>query len=278
MEKLIINKEFLQGYETLSIGLENCDVYELDVADILDISCVATAKAVKSKEYCTQDGFIKISARAAQAVEVSVLRENTLETEWDQRLRERLELCDGAADMTSFSLKDKEGKEIEIWVPYDPLESVLHGAEIELSNCPSLEIDDDGNMLILFGASSKQPTRKDNNYDELIVGWKDAFGDYLPDILKVEMFSLDSFGDGQMNLMASFNIDDKHCIKGSADLRFMNCENLRMEMFLPNYRYSEISMSRLADGRVYVGLYGLGIDFTCSEIYEGEYYKKLDDL
>ena len=36
MEKLIINQEFLQGYETLSIGLENCDVYELDVADILD--------------------------------------------------------------------------------------------------------------------------------------------------------------------------------------------------------------------------------------------------
>ena len=37
MAKTVIDREFLKGYETLSVGLENCDVYEISVVDILDI-------------------------------------------------------------------------------------------------------------------------------------------------------------------------------------------------------------------------------------------------
>ena len=39
MEKIVINKEFLSGYKTLSIGFENCDDYKIDVADIVDVYC-----------------------------------------------------------------------------------------------------------------------------------------------------------------------------------------------------------------------------------------------
>ena len=42
MQKIMIDKEFLKEYETLLIVLENCDVYEINVTDILDIYCEAT--------------------------------------------------------------------------------------------------------------------------------------------------------------------------------------------------------------------------------------------
>ena len=102
---------------------------------------------------------------------------------------------------------------MDIYVPYNPLEGILHGTEIELSNCPSFEIDNDGNIIIAFGKSSKQPTRKDNNYAELVEGWKDAFGDYEPEILKVNAESLSTFGDEQKIFLYEINIACKNCRK-----------------------------------------------------------------
>ena len=64
MEKIVINKEFLSGYKTLSIGFENCDDYKIDVADIVDVYCEVERIDGGRNEYRTRDGFIKISAFA----------------------------------------------------------------------------------------------------------------------------------------------------------------------------------------------------------------------
>ena len=160
MEKIVVDKELLKEYKSLLVVLENCDVYEIDVEDILDIYCVAELIDKKKCEYRTDDGFIKIAAKASNTIECSVLKDNEIGTEWDHRLKERLEMCGGCADMTSFSLRNKKKHDMDIYVPYNPLEGILHGTEIELSNCPSFEIDNDGNIIIAFGKSSKQPTRK----------------------------------------------------------------------------------------------------------------------
>ena len=54
----------------------------------------------------------------------------------------------------------------------------------------------------------------------------------------------------------------------------MDCTDLAMEMFLPKNGVCEIVMSKMADGRIYVGFDGLGIDFTCSSVLEYDYYAR----
>lgn len=276
MKTIVINKDFLKDYKTLLIGLENCDVYEINVTDILDVYCEATLINEKTDEYLTDDGFIKISIKAAETVESGGYYDNELRTEWDHKLKERLEMCGGCADMTSFYLRDKKNREINIRVPYDPLEDVMHGSEIELSNCPSLEIDGEGNMIIAFGERSKQPKRKDNNYDELIEGWKDAFGDYSPRVLNVKVKSLSTFDEKQTNFSFYFKICDNNYKNNVAKLVFMDCKSIAMNMFLPEKGDCEIVMSKMADGRIYVGFDGLGMDFICTSVIEYDYYCNKD--
>ena len=276
MEKIVIDKGVLKEYKSLLVVLENCDVYEIDVEDILDVYCVAKLIDKKKCEYRTDDGFIKIAAKASNTIECSVLKDNEIGTEWDHRLKERLEMCGGCADMTSFSLRNKKNRDMHIYVPYNPLEDIMHGCEIELSNCPSFEVDSEGNMIIAFGKSSKQPTRKDNNYAELVEGWKDALGDYEPEILKVNAESLLTFGDEQKIFLFYFKICDKNSKRDFAKLVFMDCKDIAIEMFFPKEGDCEIVMSKMIDGRIYVGFDGLGIDFICASVLEYDYYCNRD--
>ena len=275
-QKIVIDKNSIKDYKSLFVVLENCDVYEIPVADILDVSCEATLISKQNNEYRTGDGFIKIAASAKDTIESFVAKNKEIGSKWDYRLRKRLEMCDSGVDMTSFSLRDKQKYEIDIYVPYNPLEDIMHGSEIELSNCPSLEIDDEGNMMIAFGKSSKQPRRKDNNYHELIAGWQDAFGDYSPRILKVKGKRLSTFGAKNKNFSFCFEICNKNFKKDMAELVFMDCKRVRMEMFFPEKGDCQIVMSKMEDGRIYVGFDGLGIDFTCSSVLEYDYYCNKD--
>ena len=276
MEKLIIDKSCLNEYKSLLVVLENCDAYEIDTKDILDIYCEAEPIDKKKDEYRTKDGFIKIAAKASNTIECFVLKSNEIGTEFDHRLKERLEMCGSCADMTSFSLSKKKKRDINIYVPYNPLEGILHGNEIELSNCPSFEIDNDGNIIIAFGKSSKQPTRKDNNYAELVEGWKDAFGDYQPEILRVKAESLSMFGDEQRSFSFYFKICDENSTRDFVELVFMDCQDIDFEIFFPQEGDCEIVMSKMANGRIYVGFDGLGIAFMCDSVLEYDYYCNQD--
>ena len=266
MKKLLINNELLKYYKTLVISLENCDVYEIAVEDILDIYCVTEKIDKKKNEYQTNDGFIKISARASNTIESCVSQNHEIGTEWDYRLKERLEMCEGCADITSFSLRDNNNCDIDIYVPYDPLCDILHDNEIEFSNCPSFEIDNENNMIITFGESSKQPKRKDNNYTELIDGWNDKFIDFEPKVLRVKVVALLALSDPQTNFLLCFQVRNKNSKKIFAELRFLDCKNISVETYFNNDKNCEIVMSKMADGRIYVGLDGLGMDFICSSI------------
>ena len=275
---MLVDKELLRYYKTLLVVLENCDVYEIAVDDILDIYCVAKPIGKKKNEYSTNDGFIKIAASASQTIECTISSNQEIGTEFDHRLKERLEMCGGCADMTSFSLRDSKKSDIDIYVPYNPLEDINHGGEIELSNCPSFEIDNDGNMIIAFGEHSKQPKRKDNNYAELIDGWEEVFGDFEPKVLKVKAGLLSTFGDTQTNFSFSFKVLNKNSKKDIANLVFIDCKNVSIEMCFTKKRNYEIVMSKMADGNIYVGIDGLGIDFTCSSVQEYNYYCSQDEV
>lgn len=272
METMVVNNEFLKGYKNLSVVLENGDVFEFDVHEILHVNCSITALDKKGKAYFSDDGVIKISEKAMQKVEKSVL-ENGGEQEGAVLFKQRLEVCDGCADMVMFSLMDEQGKSLEIYVPYDPLTEVIDGEEIEYSNCPSVEFDEDGNAIILFGKSSKKPQRIDNNYAELIEGWGELFGDYEPEILKVKAESLSTWGKSNWFLF-EFKICDKQSKIKRLGLIFKDCSSFTAEQFFPIKKGCVIVMSKMLDGQIFVGLDGLGIEFICGSVWE---YGKYND-
>ena len=273
---MIVNKEVLKEYNSILLVLENCDAYEIPVADILDISCEIIPIGKRDNGYRTDDGFIKISSRAKDTIECSILKnKEDIGTEWDCRLKERLQMCGGCADITSIALRKKPKPDMDIYVPYEPLEDVVWHNEIEYSNCPSFEIDEKGDMIISFGESSKQPIRKDNNYDELIVGWKDKFKKYLPQILEVKLEKFSTFGEEKTNISVELEICDKKSPSQLLELIFTDCKNLMMDVYFPKKGECDVVMSKMVDGRIYVGFDGLGIGFICASILENDYYNNM---
>ena len=271
MEKIIINKEFLKDYKSLEIVFENTDEYKLTIEDVLEIHLIVK---VEDKDYYIEDGYIKISNNASNIKETYTIVNNLQNTEWDQPLKERL-TSDSGVDVTSIYLIDKNNKDLLLLAPYGPLEDIMHGCEIELSNCPSAEIDKEGNILIEFGKSSKQPTRIDNNYHDLIKGWSDAFPNFKPKILKVKLIEIQYHSNNYASIY--FIICNKEYKNHYAEIIFKNCKDINVETFFPSNRNCEIVMSKLINGLIYVGIDGLDIDFICSNVYERSYYNKKDD-
>jgi len=272
MEKIIINKEFLKDYETLTLFFENLDIYEINVNDIIDIYCEVESLTSNIK-YKANNGFIKIKSKTVISKKNSQ-NNNTFIIEDDYILTERLNYGDGSIDITSFKLKNKESNEIEVLVSYNPLIEIIHGYEIEYSNCSSVESDNDENILIYFGESSKQPKRKDNNYSELIIGWSNIFGSNQPKTLKMLVNSFKTFGEDNINFELYFKIKNKYYINKYMNLLFLDCGNLEMDLNFPDNGECELIMSKMNDGRIFVGLYGQGIQFYCSKVIEySEYYK-----
>lgn len=272
MNKLVINKDFLSKSKNIIIGFENCDAYIIEAKDVLDIYCKAT-QIGKTQLYRTDDGYIKISSNASQNKEVSLEHNRNLDgTGYDIRFEQRLRYCGSGVDMTSFSLAVDESGKIEVYLPYDPLESALTRCELDLSNCPSAEIDDDGNMLIYFGKSSKQPIRKDNDYSNLVLGWRETFGDYSPKVLSAKASGLASFGEKQNNLSLTFETSGKKLGKRTVEFMFFECFDTRVQANFPLKGKCKIIMSKMADGTFYVAFDGLGIEFFCTSICEYEYF------
>lgn len=272
MKNMIIDKEFLNGYKTFTIVFENLDVYTIDIEDILDIYCEVNPSSERNEAYATNDGFIKISSRVAHVEEQSSLKYNEEDPEWPTHLKERLEMFDSGVDLVYFSLNSDRKREVVVCVPYDPIESVINGKDIELSNSSSFEIDSEGNMIIAFGERSKQPKRKDNNYHELVLGWQEAFGEYKPIVLKVRMLSCNTFGVNNNNVSCSFEIRGSQNKGRQVELEFIDCKDLAFFVCFPQIDECEIVMTRMVDGRIYVGFAGLGVEFTCLEICEEDYY------
>ena len=111
----------------------------------------------------------------------------------------------------------------------------------------------------------------------MIVGWNDKFRDFEPEILKVKVERLLTFGVTQINLAFSFKICNKDAKIKFAELMFMECQNFDTEMYFPSKGDCEIVMSKMADGRIYVGFDGLGIAFICASVLEYDYYCNRDE-
>ena len=73
-----------------------------------------------------------------------------------------------------ISLITREKRKIHINIPYAPIESFFIGC-VQLSDCHSLEIDDEYNLIIKYGNLSLMPKRNELNIEDIVENWNDMF-------------------------------------------------------------------------------------------------------
>ncbi len=170
------------AFELLTIVLENCETFEVRAEDVLEfeLAGVRPTEPFGGDGYRAEDGRLRLHKRAFN------VKSNFADVQFadgthaldhdpaeDFLLGNRILSC---CDVTQLHVRDRSGKTTVYYVPYDPLESILTGAEIDLSNCPSSECDENGDLLLLFGASSRSYHRTDNNYFDLVEGLREELG------------------------------------------------------------------------------------------------------
>lgn len=251
-----IDKSTLKDIKSITLNTENVESFSIPSHLILDADFIILDKRNKDDDYRTQSGYIKFANEAADIIE------GKSDEDSDQcTLGERLL---GYCDVCVLDILFNDGSSFCIQLPYNPLTESMHGAEIELSNCPSIEFDENNDLVLCFGEKSKQFKRIDNNYSDLILGWKEKFGDACPDIIKGRLDGLSSFGN---DFEQKFDISFKSCnLPGKAiRLRFINVTQCDLDLTF-DQAYCELRMSRTSTGKIYVDIEGT-LTFFCSCIY-----------
>lgn len=267
MKALTINEEFIREFEFLRIGFENCEVYAVPIADILEIKCnIAKANA---SCYFADDGFIKISARAKNLRSVSY---SPRQNDGDFTLEKRLSAYN---DVTGFDLKGNGKRTVSIDIPYDPLFNAFCLAEIENTNCNSFETLENGDMIIWFGKSSKTPKRIQNDYKVLVKGFEENYANFNPKILKIANAVVETFGESNEHVTVAGKIKNKGAFNKDVELVFLSVKDLQIEAIYPMRGATDVDIAKMQNGKFYVALRGLGFGFYCNDIYE--YYKYVAD-
>ncbi len=257
MKEIVVDKNFIKNYERLTLGLENVEAYSINTSDILDIYCVI--KPSKDGKYSTDDGFIKISSNAKNNLPLGSNEEEEDVFTLNQRLI-------NWKDVVSFGLEGGGRNNIEIYLPYDPLMSLISYDLIEETNCCSFETLEEGDMLLCFGKSSKTPKRKDNDYKEIVKGWSEIYGDFNPEILSVKLQDIHMFIDDYGNFLLPFRIKNRSRTARYGELEFLGVKMLQVSINFPVDGNVKIFLTKMLDGKIYVSLDGLDVEFFCEEI------------
>lgn len=252
-----VNKDTLKDLKSITLNTENFESFTIPAELIIDADF---AIDYTDKESCfAKNGFIKFANEAADILEGSY--DDTEQCTLGERL---LGYCDVCVMDVAFN----DGTSCYTHIPYDPLIESMHGAEIELSNCPSIEFDENNDLVFLFGEKSKQFKRIDNNYPDLIIGWKNHFGDSCPLIIKGRLDGFCLFGN---DFEQKYDLSFKSCnvLGKTLELRFINVTKSEINMSF-DQSYLNLCMSRTSTGKIYVDIEGT-LTFFCSCVYLSGY-------
>ncbi len=263
-ETIIINKDCLKDYKMISLGLENCENFNIDIADILDISFEAyrytdSNKGLFSKNNCylTSDGYIIISGRVKDMLSDFAYTEDCdykpeLYNEDDCKLYKRMTQCN---DLCVFGLLDKSDRQKHFYVPYDALEDAVHRNEIDYANCPSFEILKNGDMEIRFGKLSKNPIIKRNNYHDLVEDWISVLGNFSPKALKLKVRNLAvEYSNGEESVVTlQCTILNKKRKNVKVIFKFYDCGKINIGNS-KTIKTARAKMTKLCNGNIYFGI------------------------
>ncbi|MDE7108132.1 MAG: hypothetical protein K2O39_07405 [Clostridiales bacterium] len=261
-ETIIIDKDSLKNYKKLSLGLENCENFNIDISDVIDIFCKVykysgDAKRWYNNCYHTSDGYIKISSRARNILSdfAYVKDSDYIPQDYDEedyKLYKRMSQCD---DMCSFSLLDGSDRWKHIYVPYGALEEAIHRSEIDYANCPSFRILENGDMEIRFGKLSENPIITRNNYSDLIDDWKEVLGKFSPKMLKLKVNNciVQYSKNGESTVELYCTILNKKSKNEDVIFKFCDCDKINIGKS-GKIKTAHADMTKLCNGNIYFGI------------------------
>jgi hypothetical protein len=290
-KNIVIDKAFLKNLKQFSIVFENCESFDIDGEKLTDIYLEAALadEYENQAHYKTDDGKIEIDSSAAHTLSsfyydyLDLEKENTdifgeHTAESDDYLSERIRHgTAGGCDICAVYFEMNDGAYFSVYLPYNPLEDT-HGFGIELSNCPSVEVKENGNILLLFGKSSKAAKRTDNNFADLIIGWKDFYPKKKkpPKAFKVCMNGIQNLErTGRVpRLFIRFYLLNKQFDYDYLELVFEDYDCLSFDLHSFAFERCEFEMSKLLNGRIFVKSDRFDLSFECACIREYDNYCK----
>lgn len=265
-----IDMNSLKDIKYIFFALENCEGFDIEAKYILDIWFDEIHRSVgPNQEDEVYDGRLVLSKDCLDLLSSVATEKYTDGTTGldvydidSLKLRNRLLNC---CDITQVYIYFNDGSRVWFFVPYDPLEEEMHGFEIDLSNCSSAELDENGNVLILFGKSSHSYKRVDNNYEDLILGFKDEISNKIKKPLKIKIEEIsNSESDYRCpRLFVDIHVQDKAYRNKYLKLVFEDIKELAFDIY-PDIlqKTMELWVSRISTGDIFVE-FGAELNFYC---------------
>lgn len=277
------DKNMLDKLEYVDLVLENCECFRIEAGDVLDFwtSEINMDKESNGVHYADDGGMI-ISKNAFRNLSSFVTQPDEGEaapSDYDPKESYYLynRIMDCCCDICQIEVKVKGENGVLFYVPYDPLENLMTGAEIDHSNCPSAELNENGDMLILFGKSSHSYRRTDNNYSDLIIGLSDIIKEPIDDELQVEIkeFSSNDFPGRCPRLFVEVVLKNAKCSDKIVELVFEDVTKPQYEVRFSRKK-RRLLMSRISSDEIYVEFEDF-VAFYCTAIktYK-EYISRLE--
>lgn len=274
-----ITKDILPLIDHITLALENCEDYEIKCEDILDIWFdEIKAGSAKSNNDISHDGRLVISKNAFKALSSFAYNKYADGTtaldhapEEHYYFYNRITMC---CDICQVHIYFKNCKNVWFFVDYDPLVSELSGSEIEYSNCPSAELNENGDLVILFGKSSHAFQRVDDDYYNFIEGLTEFLPKELKETLVVKIDEIGNEGnfcwsptDG---MYIEMRIQNRKCRNKHLPLQFFNVSELHFDFDFLNLSKEELYISTTISGKLFVQI-GNKCNFYCEKIkvFEG---------
>lgn len=257
---MTIDSNIIKDIKYISLALENCECFDIDAKYILDIRFDKIRMGIgRDRNNKIYDGRLVLSHDCLDSLSSFADLEFADGTKGlDVYDKESLKLRNriiNYCDITQIYFYFNDGSKLWFFVPYDPLEDAMHGIEIDLSNCPSAELDEKGNVLLLFGKSSHSYRRVDNNYEDLILGFKNEITDHIKKPLKVKVEEISNIECDSCcpRLFVDMRLQGKEYRDKRLHLVIEDFSNLRIEINSKVLQSTlEFTVSRISTGDIFV--------------------------
>ena len=276
---MVIDQNSLKEIKNISLALENCECFDIEAKFILDIwfdkihmgvGHNSENKAYDGRLLLSKDCLDLLSSEAYEKYADGTTGLDNFDIDSLKFRNRLLNYC----DITQVYIDFNDGSKTWFFVPYDPLEEEMHGCEIDLSNCPSAELDENGDVLILFGKSSHSYKRTDNNYEDLILGFTDEIPNKIKKPLKVKIVEISNIESDYCcsRLFVKVCIQDKAYRDKYLKLVFEDVKNLSLEINSDVLqKVTEFTSSRISTGGIFVE-FVFGLHFYCQCIKTYSFY------
>lgn len=244
---MIVNKESLSSVKYLEINLVEGETFVIYSKNIVDIYFEIEKE---DKNYYATNGFIVFDKKAQQTIENDGDDDATFS-----------EYLDSYADIYTITLHKQDGSSLRFFTEYDPIISVKSLEPIHFSNCPSLEFLPNKNMRVLFGKSSKNSRRTDNDYSQ-ISNYSTVFGNYMPEIFNVNVnkFAIEKT-ENMLSLLANITILNEDSPIKEITVNFTDIDtDIVKEISKTSFVEGEFNYFVIEDEGVYVS-FGEDIEF-----------------